>query len=160
MSGEGEVERNEVEKDYFRESMEPLYGSDGGIRDTLRYGEDRISAKPKQPNETSVGSLRNQARNSVYGTIFKEESDGTADRIRKQKELEYKWKRVGCGTEAEAAVRCWDYHKKTSFLVEFYQKFDYNKLADYKYIEYMTYWGVRERCLERLGFLPDPNAPK
>ncbi len=146
----------EVEKDYFRESMEPLYGSDGGIRDTLRYGENRISSISKQSNETSMGSGRDKSRDLVQ----QKQIDTREDRIRKQKELEYKWKRVGCGTEAEAAVRVWDYHKKTSFLVEFYQKFDYNKLSDYKYIEYMTYWGVRERCLERLGFLPDPNAPK
>ena len=149
------VEEIEVEQDYFRESMEPLYGSDGGIRDTTRYGEDRISPVIKQSNETSVGSIRDQARTVVYETILKGETDGTADRRRKQKELEYKWRRIGCSTEADSALRNWDYLKKTAYLVEFYQKFDYNKLADHSYINYMTYWGVREECLKRMGFLPD-----
>src|SRR3990167_217338 len=155
MSGGAEVERNEVEKDYFRESMEPLYGSDGGIRDTLRYGEDRISAKPKQPYETSVGSVRDQARTSVYATIFKEENDGTADRRRKQKELEYQWKRVHCGNAGESATKFWDYLKKSSFCIEFYENFDKNRLNDHKYINYMTYCGVRKECLHKMGFLSD-----
>ena len=149
------VEDIETEKDYFRESMEPLYGSDGGIRDTLRYGEDRISPVIKQSNETSVGSIRDQARTVVYETIFKGETDGTADRRRKQKELEYQWKRVHCGNAGESATKFWDYLKKSSFCIEFYENFDKNRLNDHKYINYMTYWGVRKECLHKMGFLSD-----
>jgi|SRR3990167_4717057 len=148
---EGGVESIEVEQDYFRESMEPLYGSDGGIRDTLRYGEDRISAKPKQLNETSVGSGRDK-----IGIVPNERKNDTReDRIRKQKELEYQWKRVHCGNAGDSATKFWDYLKKSSFCIEFYENFDKNRLNDHKYIDYMTYWGVRKQCLEKMGFLSD-----
>jgi len=145
------MEENEVEKDYFRESMEPLYGSNGGIRDTLRYGEDRMCTLPKQSNETSVGSIRDKA-----GIDDKERKlDTREDRIRKQKALEYQWKRVHCGNAGDSATKFWDYLKKSSFCIEFYENFDKNRLNDIKYIDYMTYWGVRKDCLNKMGFLSD-----
>ena len=145
------VESIEVEQDYFRESMEPLHGSDGGIRDTLRYGEARISPISKQSNEASVGSGGN--KNGIVS--IQRESDTREDRLRKQKALEYQWKRIHCGNAGDSATKFWDYLKKSSFCIEFYENFDKNRLNDIKYIDYMTYWGVRKECLEKMGFLAD-----
>jgi len=149
------VEDIETEKDYFRESMEPLHGSNGGIRDTLRFGEDRMCTISKQSNETSVGSIRDKTRTSNDETFIKEKNDGKVDRRRKQKALEYQWKRVHCGNAGDSATKFWDYLKKSSFCIEFYENFDKNRLNDIKYIDYMTYWGVRKECLDKMGFLAD-----
>lgn len=145
------MEQIEVEKDYFRESMEPLYGSDGGIRDTRRYGEERMCSVIKQSNETSMGNMGSETRiDDKQGR-----NDTREDRLRKQKALEYQWKRVHCGNAGDSATKFWDYLKKSSFCLEFYDNFDKNRLNDIKYIDYMTYWGVRKECLEKMGFLSD-----
>lgn len=150
------MEQIEVEKDYFRESMEPLYGSNGGIRDTRRYGEEGMCSVIKQSNETSMGNMGSETRiDDKQGR-----NDTREDRIRKQKDLERQWRRTGCFCEANEALK-WDYLKKTVFCGSFYEnereRFDNDRLADLPYVKYMTYWGVWKNCMDRNDLLDKDN---
>lgn len=150
------MEQNEVEQEYFRESMEPHYGCIGGIRDTLRYGEERMCSVIEQYNETSMGSVGDKARIDDR----QKQNDTREDRVRKQKDLERQWRRTGCFSEANEALK-WDYFKKTVFCGLFYEnereRFDNDRLADHPYVKYMTYWGVWKKCMDRNNLLDKDN---